>query len=364
MKIGIYDVYAGAKVPNQRIYEDILSFNKIPYDMLSINDTDFLEQLRNINLLIFRWTSKDSQHQLSGILRPLLESLKINYLPNSATSWHYDDKIKQFYLLELHGGDVGAIPVPTKIFFDKRIALEHVKKCKFPLVAKLNKGAGSSNVKLIKKRKVATRYVKMSFSASGMNPNYYDSLFNRIRLNAGNIKKTTFHFMKKYAMKIMNKEEAYWQKHKNYVLFQEFLDGNKFDTRVTTVGNRVHAFRRFVREGDFRASGGEEWDINPAKIDKRMLRIALDFSKKMNFTTMAYDFIYDENQDPRIVEISYMFGQPGFPDFMNGYWDFDLNWHEGRYWPQYFELVDFLGMPTLKCPEIAIPKEWIKNTII
>lgn len=363
MNIGIIDVYGGAELPNQKIYEKILLHNGIPYEILSVNNPDFWDRLKEFKYLIYRWTSKDSQHQMSGILRPLLESLKINYLPNYTTSWHYDDKIKQFFLLGLHGKDVGALSVPTFIFFDKGKALEYVESCNYPIVVKLNKGAGSSNVRLIKKRNEAIQYVKKSFSASGMNYDYYDSFTNKLQLNGGNVSKTFMFFMRKYAMKLLNREGAYWQKHKNYVLFQEFLAGNSFDTRVTTVGNRVHAFRRFAREGDFRASGAEEWDINPDKIDRKLLRIALDFSKKMNFSTMAYDFIYDQKGEPRIIEISYMFGQPGYPDFMNGYWDDNLNWIEGRFWPQYFELVDFLKIDNLTCPEIDVPKEWMKNIL-
>ena len=33
-------------------------------------------------------------------------------------------------------------------------------------------------------------------------------------------------------------------------------------------------------------------------------------------------------------------------------WDADLNWHEGQYWPEYLHLVDALGFPELKAPEM------------
>ena len=53
---------------------------------------------------------------------------------------------------------------------------------------------------------------------------------------------------------------------------------------------------------------------------------------------MAYDFIYDRQKQPRIVEMSYCFGD--YPEFSTGYWDESMNWHEGRFLPQYFELAD------------------------
>jgi len=36
-----------------------------------------------------------------------------------------------------------------------------------------------------------------------------------------------------------------------------------------------------------------------------------------------------------------------------GYWDKDLNWHEGHFWPQFCQLQDLLNMPELKQPVIS-----------
>jgi glutathione synthase/RimK-type ligase-like ATP-grasp enzyme len=360
MKIGIYDVYLGKEMPNQKIYENILKHNGIDYTLLHIHDDDFWEKLNEVDILMYKWPNNDNQHLLSNILRPIFDSKKIKLTPNTSTSWHYDDKIKQYYLLKEHGAN----PVESYIFFNKKDAFDFASKTTYPLVAKLSKGASSSNVRLIKNKQQANRYIKKAFSAKGFKPEYFGSVLHLSKTLNFSFKKILIYYLKKVRAYLIGKDRSYWQRHKNYVLFQEYLPGNEFDTRVTTVGDRVHAFRRFVRKKDFRASGGEEWDINPDKIDKRMLRIALDFSKKMNFQSMAYDFIYDEHNNPRIVEISYLYGQPGFPDFMNGYWDFDLNWIEGRFWPQHLELIDLLDMPELKCPDLQIPPEWQKNTII
>src|SRR6185503_17089802 len=46
-----------------------------------------------------------------------------------------------------------------------------------------------------------------------------------------------------------------------YILLQEFLSNNKFDTRVTVIGNRAFAYRRFNRPNDFRASGSGNFDV-------------------------------------------------------------------------------------------------------
>ncbi|MFC2110888.1 hypothetical protein ACFLQ5_00395 [Bacteroidota bacterium] len=35
---------------------------------------------------------------------------------------------------------------------------------------------------------------------------------------------------------------------------------------------------------------------------------------------------------------------------MNGYWDKNLNWIEGKFSPQHFEMIDLLNLPELACP--------------
>lgn len=61
---------------------------------------------------------------------------------------------------------------------------------------------------------------------------------------------------------------------------------------------------------------------------------------------MAYDWIYDELKQPRLIEISYCYGD--YPEFSDGYWDSDLNWHDGNFSTQYLELKTALNMPELK----------------
>jgi len=81
-----------------------------------------------------------------------------------------------------------------------------------------------------------------------------------------------------------------------------------------------------------------------------LVKLGYQISKTMDFQVMAYDFIYDENKKPKLVEISYTYGD--YPEFSTGYWDPDLKWHEGSFWTQYLELVDALNMPELKQPFI------------
>ena len=143
----------------------------------------------------------------------------------------------------------------------------------------------------------------------------------------------------------------FWARHKNYALFQKFLPNNDCDTRVTVIGERAFAFRRMVREDDFRASGSGNIDYDPSKIDMRCIQLAFNVSQKMGFQSMAYDFLLNEKGEPEFCEISYTCKSCAVHN-CTGYWDPEMNWHEGQYWPEYLHLVDALGLPDLKVPEM------------
>ena len=66
---------------------------------------------------------------------------------------------------------------------------------------------------------------------------------------------------------------------------------------------------------------------------------------------MAYDFIFNENMEPEIAEISYTYLDTAIYK-CKGYFDADLKWHEGCYWPQYFQLVDALDSTDLEQPKL------------
>ena len=347
--------------PEMRIYKDILDFNNIDTILLDINQRDFWEKLKSINLLIYKWGHDHHNFQIATTVLPVIEYQKgIKCFPDQATCWHYDDKIKQYYLLKERGYPA----VDSFIFWSKDSALDWLEsRTEFPLVHKLKNGSGSLTVSLVANRRNARKIIYRMFG-KGVLQNEVTSHHVLKTLNY-DIDKIFRYYAVNFRNRFVNSErELFWVRHKNYVYFQKFLDNNQWDTRVTTAGDRVHAFRRFTRTGDFRASGSNRWDIDPEKIDTRMLKIALEISRNMKFQAMAYDFIYDIGNEPKIVEMSYLYGGAGYPDFMNGYCDKNLKWHEGRFWPQYFELVDLLNIPELRMPEIDTDTSYKKAKLL
>ena len=133
---------------------------------------------------------------------------------------------------------------------------------------------------------------------------------------------------------------------------QRFLPNNTFDTRVVIIGDRAFAFRRYNRPGDFRASGSNLNEFDPDKIDLRFIQIAFQVSKDLGFDSMAYDFIYDTDMRPAIIEISYVFGATLGSNISDcpGYWDDKFNWHQQRMEVSYCILSKLLNRSDLLMP--------------
>ena len=120
--------------------------NSIPYKIVNCYDNDIIQQISDCNGLMWHWSYQNYREQ--NFARQFIISIEkrgIKVFPDFNTSWHFDDKVGQKYLLE----SINAPIVPTYIFYDKSKAIEWAHNTKFPKVFKLRGGAGSQNVKLI-----------------------------------------------------------------------------------------------------------------------------------------------------------------------------------------------------------------------
>ena len=130
---------------------------------------------------------------------------------------------------------------------------------------------------------------------------------------------------------------------RGYIYFQDFIPNNDFDIRVIVIGKRAFALKRMVREGDFKASGSGNMKFEKSEFDERCVQIAFDTSEKLKSQCLAYDFIFDENKVPLIVEVSYGFAVDAY-DACPGYWDENLDWHEGKFIPQEWMIEDLMSL--------------------
>jgi hypothetical protein len=312
----------------------------IPFRRIDCLATDVVSQCEGLVGVLWHWWHGDPAHLL--VARQIIASLETKGLvvfPNVATCWHYDDKVAQKYLLEA----VGAPLIPTWVFTDPADAMRWIEGAAWPKVFKLRCGAGSSNVRLVRSRSEASALFRQAFgrgfpAATG----YLADLQTRLRKT-----KTSAQFWDKVrrAPRTILRNLALRRRMPRqcgYLLFQEFLPGNAFDTRITIIGDRAFGFMRANRPNDFRASGSGTIVYEPARIDKRCVEIAFNTADRIGTQSLAFDFLFNSRQEPMIGEISYCYMSSAVRA-CEGQWDHHGDWHQGHVWPEDAILDDLIG---------------------
>lgn len=338
MKIAIHDSKEKHFFSDRWI--EYCSRNNIPFKVVNAYDNDIINQLNDCD--IFMWHHSNYDYRDALFAKQLiysLETIGIKVFPDFNTTWHFDDKVGQKYLLEA----IDAPLVPSYVFYNKKDARKWIESTSFPKVFKLRGGSGSSNVQLVENKHKAMKLIKKAF---GKGFSQFDK-FNHLKFRYKNFKsgKESFVGVLKGIVRLFigNKYSNMVPKEKGYVYFQEFIPNNKFDIRVIVVGEKAFALKRLVRKNDFRASGGGNLIYNKSEIDERCIQISFNVNEKLKCQSLAYDFVFDENNNPLIVEISYGFDVKAY-DPCPGYWDSSLKWHDARFKPQEWMIENLINL--------------------
>lgn len=311
----------------------------IDFKPVNCYDSDIIDQISDCDGLM--WSHFHGYYPDVLFAKQLLfavEHCGKKVFPNFFTGWHFDDKVGQKYLLE----SAGAPLVPSYVFYSRKEALDWCNVSEFPKVFKLRGGAGSSNVSLVKTRKSARHLIRKAFNRGFPQFNRLDYLKERIRMVSE--KREAFTGIFKGLLRFVV-STSYSRKHSNekgYIYFQDFMPGNTYDIRIVVIGNKAFGAKRMVRKNDFRASGGGDSLFARSEVDERCVRIAFDVSRQLNTQSLAYDFVYDEYDNPLITEVSYCWPMM-ISDRSVGYWDSKLNWYDEKMNPQVWQIEDFIA---------------------
>ncbi|MBP9901252.1 MAG: hypothetical protein IT579_13785 [Verrucomicrobia subdivision 3 bacterium] len=314
----------------------------IPFRPLNCLASDIVSQCVGLRAVLWHWTLMSPAEPL--VARQILAALEqagLKVFPSTATCWHYDDKVGQKYLLEA----IDAPLIPTWVFTDPACARAWIADASWPKVFKLRGGAGSENVQLVRTREAAEELCARAFGVGfPASPGYLYDAPNRLRHTMG---------WRDFCDKLRRaprslaetmRRHRHGPRQRGYVLFQEFMPANDFDTRVTIIGNRAFGAMRRNRPNDFRASGSGDCCFDPDQVDPRCVTIAFRVAAKLKTQSLACDFLFDANREPRICEISYCSVASPVYD-CQGYWDPQFGWHPGHFWPQDLILADLLATP-------------------
>ena len=298
------------------------------YKIVDCFQSDIIEQVKDCDALMWHHHHAHFKDVLTAKrILFALEHAGIKVFPDFKTGWHFDDKVAQKYLLEA----IDAPLVPSYVFYDKKEAMEWADNTTFPKVFKLKGGAGAANVKLVRTNTEAVKLINKAFGKGFSQFNRFGNLKERYRKWRSG-RDSLFGVVKGVGRIFIPTEYAKMQaREKGYVYFQEFIPNNEFDIRIVVVGDKAAGEKRFVRKGDFRASGSGEFSYEG--VDIKVVEVAFDISKRLKLQSVAFDFVFDDNNNPLIVEISYGFGTTGIEN-APGFWDEKLKWHEEEFKPE------------------------------
>ena len=253
---------------------------------------DIISQVRGCDGFMWRFHRPPHERLQGKRLVPAIKfALAIPVYPDVVTCWYYDDKIAMHYVLV-----AANISTPrTWVFWRRADALDFARTAAYPLVLKLAVGRGSDNVRLVRSEFELNEWIELLFD-SGL------TALAKPRVGPREILRRLRPLLPVALKRLAPKTSGDMQHH--YLLVQEFLPGNEFDTRLTVIGNRAFGFRRFNRPDDFRASGSGRFDHDPTKIEEDAVRLAFRTAQRLGLQAVAVDILRHDGA-PVLVEIGY-----------------------------------------------------------
>ncbi len=312
----------------------------IHYKVVNCFDNDIIQQLKGCDALM--WHHHHGDYKDIQLAKPLLFSLEkagVKVFPNVNTNWHFDNKLAQKYLLEA----IDAPLVKSYVFYSIKEALSWMERTSYPKVFKLKGGAGAQNVKLVNNEKQAEKLIARAFGKGfPLNDSWTNlkEIKEKFKLTSNKCIDIIRGIKRGLFLSVNQKMHG---RECGYAYFQEFIPNNDSDIRVIVIGDKAFAIKRMVRKNDFRASGSGNIVYNKSTIDERCLKIAFETSNKLNVQCLAYDFVFDTNNEPLIIEISFGFNMAVYFD-CPGYWDKNLDWHKGQFNPYGWMIEDILNV--------------------
>lgn len=249
-------------------YERFLRSNNLGYEFYDVTAHDWIEKAKDLDIIIWHTPSDPNTQKVAKSKIYILDKvLGKRCLPSFDEIWGYEDKINAHYLYQCYN-----LPeIPTFVSHNKEDIMEYISKTRFPIISKLSTGSASFGVEKLNSKREASKLVNQIFSDKGH--------------------KTYFAF----------------ERQKNYVYFQEFIDDATFDLRIITIGNKAFGYYRFPNKGDFRASGAGNYAKKEIPVEA--LDLAFNVKKAYGATCLATDLLYSEkNKSYYIIESSIFFG--------------------------------------------------------
>ena len=291
-------------------YRRFLQHNGFPYLLVDIHSSSWVEQLDDVDLVIWRPSSR--LNELDEARRKIFflqEFLGKRTYPTLRAVNLYEDKILQSWVLRYIGADM-----PTTIAsFSEADALAAVADLGPDVVWKIAAGSSSIGVERLSTRQ-ARAAVRRAFSARG--------------------------------------RHTYWPfaNQKGYMYAQALEADLSIDMRILVIGPLLFGYYRDAPPGEFRASGMGR--VRKEALPAEALEEAWQLARRLDVGAVAIDFIVDaECRKRKVIEFSSFIQVlspmqlivDGLPGAYVRSAPQRFAFSPGCYWPQELALAEVLG---------------------
>jgi hypothetical protein len=207
--------------------------------------------------------------------------LNLVVYPSYQEIWLYESKQKVRDWLQLND-----IPHPqTWVYYDFDEAIHFIEDAKFPIVLKLNRGASSSGVEIIRNKSIAKKRVRTAFTKG-----------------------------------LVGKRQNPTDRQYGSILFQEYLP-NVNEWRMVRIGDSFFGHGK-ERVGEFHSGSKKiNWEVPR----KEIFDLLLEVTEKGNFTSMDVDIFETEDGKLYVNELQTVFGSSISKDQLR------INGQKGRF---------------------------------
>lgn len=303
-----------------------LEENHIPWKFVDCYDYRIIERLDNLSALLWHYSNFDNADlmEAQNILN-IAKRKGLKVFPDFNTGWHADDKIAEAYELQR----VKAPIANSWMFYDFTKCRKWLKNdAVYPLVAKLRRGSGSNNVKLLHNEREAVSYARRMFT-KGYSPSQSLAYKTYSKIQSTKNMKMLIERAKKVPnWLVARKYSLGMPMEKGYCYFQEYIPNTGYDIKVAVIRDKVSYVNRYVRRGSFKASGGGELFYEKKLVPNNVIKSAFETADAIGSQCMGFDYVVNSRTgDGKIIEMSFGFDFDAIKD-SGGYWDRKLIWHD------------------------------------
>ena len=283
MKIGIFTSFKNHHLKVVEACEDI----GVDCEIVDVLSSDWISNVRESDCTGFFCPSISTSQEKKSVLDEryyfISQILKKPIYPDFLGLFIHENKRNMATWLEIHGYKY----VPTKIFTNKKEALEYVSNASYPLVFKASLGSGARKVNIVTNRFKAKKFVKRVFPIE----------------------------IRKRAISILNIGKVYWTTighikipdfsatQKDYLIIQEYKN-IIHEWRIIKIGNSYFGHQKLLK-GQFASGSGRVGWVAPPK---ELLYTVKELCDEGGFLCMDVDIFETIQGEYFINELQTSFG--------------------------------------------------------